>query len=100
MTVDASHPDGQTALDYNFGADKDLLIPNIQLVGEDADTYSRIINDVNTAIAETFLSVIIGNKPESAIDELYKTIDSMGIAQAIDIYAKVYANYLNKEILK
>ena len=100
MTVDASHPDGQTALDYNFGADKDLLIPNIQLVGEDADTYSRIINDVNTAIAETFLSVIIGNKPESAIDDLYKTIDSMGIAQAIDIYAKVYANYLNKEILK
>lgn len=100
MTVDASHPDGQTALDYNFGADKDLLIPNIQLVGEDADTYSRIINDVNTAIAETFLSVIIGNKPESAIDDLYKTIDSMGIEQAIDIYAKVYANYLNKEILK
>ena len=69
-------------------------------MGEDADTYSRIINDVNTAIAETFLSVIIGNKPESAIDDLYKTIDSMGIAQAIDIYAKVYANYLNKEILK
>ena len=100
MTVDASHPDGQTALDYNYGADKDLLIPNIQLVGEDADTYTRIINDVNTAIAETFLSVIIGNKPESAIDDMFKTIDGMGIQQAIDIYAQVYANYLSKDVLQ
>ena len=53
-----------------------------------------------SAIAETFLSVIIGNKDEGAIDELFKTIDNMGIKQAMDIYTKVYENYLNKEIVK
>ena len=45
-------------------------------------------------------SVIIGNKPESAIDDLFATIDSMGIQQAIDIYSAVYEDYLNKDILK
>ncbi|MBQ9291354.1 MAG: extracellular solute-binding protein [Clostridia bacterium] len=100
MTVDCASEDGKRELDYNYGADKDLIIPNILLTGEDAETYTMIMNDVNTAIAETFLSVIIGNKDEGAIDELFKTIDNMGIKQALDIYAKVYENYLNKEIVK
>ena len=100
MTVDCAHPDGQLELDYNYGADKDLIIPNILLTGEDAETYTMIMNDVNTAIAETFLSVVIGNKDEAAIDELFKTIDGMGIEEALEIYAKVYENYQNKEILK
>lgn len=100
MTVDCAHPDGQRELDFNYGADKDLIIPNILLTGEDAETYNMIMNDVNTAIAETFLSVVIGNKDEAAIDELFKTIDGMGIQEALDIYAKVYENYLNKEIVK
>ena len=100
MTVDCAHPDGQRELDFNYGADKDLIIPNILLTGEDAESYTMIMNDVNTAVAETFLSVVIGNKDESAIDEMFKTIDSMGIQEALDIYAKVYANYLNKEIIK
>ena len=100
MTVDCASEDGKRELDYNYGADKDLIIPNILLTGEDAETYTMIMNDVNTAIAETSLSVIIGNKDEGAIDELFKTIDNMGIKQALDIYAKVYENYLNKEIVK
>lgn len=100
MTVDCASEDGKRELDYNYGADKDLIIPNILLTGEDAETYTMIMNDVNTAIAETFLSVIIGNKDEGAIDELFKTIDNMGIKQAMDIYTKVYENYLNKEIVK
>lgn len=100
MTVDCASEDGKRELDYNYGADKDLIIPNILLTGEDAETYTMIMNDVNTAIAETFLSVIIGNKDEGAIDELFKTIDNMGIKQALDIYTKVYENYLNKEIVK
>ena len=100
MTVDCASEDGKRELDYNYGADKDLIIPNILLTGEDAETYTMIMNDVNTAIAETFLSVIIGNKDDGAIDELFKTIDNMGIKQAMDIYTKVYENYLNKEIVK
>ncbi len=59
-----------------------------------------IMNDVSTAIAETFLSVVIGNKDESAIDELFVTIDKMGIEEAMDIYGEVYAAYLQKEVLK
>jgi len=97
MTVDCSHEDGQRELEYNYSADKDLIIPNILLTGEDAETYTMIMNDVNTSIAETFLSVVIGNKDEAAIDELFNTIDRMGIEKAIEIYSRVYENYLNKE---
>ena len=100
MTVDCSHEDGQRELEYNYSADKDLIIPNILLTGEDAETYTMIMNDVNTSIAETFLSVVIGNKDEAAIDELFNTIDRMGIEKAIEIYSRVYENYLNKEIVK
>ena len=77
-----------------------LLYTFILVTGDDAETHTKIMNDVNAAIAETFLSVIIGNKDEGAIDELFKTIDNMGIKQAMDIYTKVYENYLNKEIVK
>ena len=100
MTVDCSHEDGQRELEYNYSADKDLIIPNILLTGKDAETYTMIMNDVNTSIAETFLSVVIGNKDEAAIDELFNTIDRMGIEKAIEIYSRVYENYLNKEIVK
>ena len=31
---------------------------------------------------------------------MFKTIDGMGIQQAIDIYAQVYANYLSKDVLQ
>lgn len=100
MTVDCSNEDAQRELDFNYGADKDLIIPSILLTGEDSETYTRIMNDVNTAIAETFLAVIIGNKDEAAIDELFVTIDKMGLQEALDIYAKVYADYLNKDLVK
>ena len=100
MTVDCAHPDGQRELDFNYGADKDLIIPAILLTGEDSETYNMIMNDVNTAIAETFLGVVIGNKDESAIDELFVTLDKMGIEEAMEIYGNVYAAYLEKEIVK
>lgn len=100
MTVDCSNEDGQRELDYNYSADKDLIIPSILLTGDDSETYTRIMNDVNTAIAETFLAVVIGNKDESAIDELFVTIDKMGLQEALDIYANVYADYLNKALVQ
>ncbi len=96
MTVDCTGDAAKKALELNMSADLDLLIPKITLTGSDAETYTRIMNDVNTAIAETFLSVIIGNKDESAIDDLYQTLDKLGIQQAIEIYQGIYDNYLAK----
>lgn len=96
MTIDAFGDDAKTALEYNYSADKDLIIPNILLAGEDAETYSRIMTDVNTAVAETFLAVIIGNKDMTDVDEMLETVEKMGIDEAIEIYANVYAEYMNK----
>ena len=78
MTIDAFGDDAKTGLDYNYGADKDLIIPNILLAGEDAETYSRIMTDVNTAVAETFLAVIIGNKDMADVDAMLETIEKYG----------------------
>ncbi|MBQ7680133.1 MAG: hypothetical protein IJT34_09840 [Butyrivibrio sp.] len=93
MSIDCVGAEAQEALDRNWGADKDILIPSITVTGEDAEEYTRIMNDVNTAVAETFLQVVIGEKGADAIDTLYTTLDAMNIQRAIEIYQKIFDAY-------
>lgn len=93
MSVDCVGDEAKDAIDKNWNADKDLITGDITVTGENAEEYTRIMNDVTTAVAETFLSVMIGEKDVSAIDSLYATIDSMGIDRAIEIYQEMYDAY-------
>lgn len=93
MSVDCVGEEAQDALNKNWSADKDLLIPSITVTGEDAEEYTRIINDLNTATAEAFLQIIIGEKDASEIDTLFATLDSMGVERAAEIYQKLYDAY-------
>ncbi len=96
MSMDANSAEGKTALELNYSADKDLVIGDILLTGADSEEYTNIMADVNTAVAETFLSVIVGNKSEADIDKLFATVKGMGIDRAIEIYATTYEAYLGR----
>lgn len=96
MSMDCNTEESIAALNFNYGADKDLVIGDILLTGADSEEYTTIMTDVNTAIAETFLSVIIGSQGEADIDKLFETVDMMGIDRAIEIYAQTYEAYLSR----
>ena len=79
----------------NYAAgDAGLDRPGFSLNEDEQDTYSRIITDVNTAVSEVYLSVITGQKPVEALDELLAQVKSMGVADAVAAYQSAYARYL------
>jgi putative aldouronate transport system substrate-binding protein len=76
--------------------DPSLLIPSFPLTADEAETYNRIITDVNTAVSEVYLAVITGTRPLEDLDTLLTQVDDMGIADAIAAYQSAYDRYLAK----
>ena len=76
--------------------DPSLLIPSFSLTADEAETYNRIITDVNTAVSEVYLAVITGTRPLEDIDKLLAQVKNMGIEEAIGCYQSAYDRYLSK----
>jgi putative aldouronate transport system substrate-binding protein len=76
--------------------DPGLLKPTFSLTADEAETYNRIITDVNTAVSEVYLAVITGTRPLEDLDTLLTQVDEMGIQEAIDCYQTAYERYLAK----
>lgn len=75
-------------------SDTSLDLPTFALNAEETEVYNRVITDVNTAVSETYLAVVIGQKPVEELDNLLKQVDAMGIQDAIDAYQSAYERYL------
>ncbi|MBQ6382268.1 MAG: extracellular solute-binding protein [Clostridia bacterium] len=81
----------------NYAAgDNGLDRPGFSLNMEEQDTYSRIITDVNTAVSETYMNVITGQKTMEDLDALLAQVKSMGIADAVAAFQSAYARYLTR----
>ena len=49
--------------------------------------------EIDTAVSEVYLSVIIGNKPIEELDKLLQQVKGMGVQDVIDAYQSAYERY-------
>lgn len=54
------------------------------------------LTEINTAVSEVYMNVIIGNKPIEALDELLQQVKNMGVQKVIDAYQSAYARYQSR----
>jgi putative aldouronate transport system substrate-binding protein len=77
-------------------ADKGLLLPTLSLSPEETEIANMIMTDVNTAVGEVYLSVIMGTKPVEDLGKLLAQVESMGVNEAIACWQAAYDRYLAK----
>ncbi|MGI6691830.1 MAG: hypothetical protein ACOX63_13465 [Christensenellales bacterium] len=83
-----------THLNYAAG-DAGLDRPGFTLNMEEQDATANI-TEINTAVSEVYLNVIVGNKPVEELDALLQQVKNMGIQDVIDAYQSAYTRYLSR----
>jgi len=74
----------------------DLDKPNFTLNQDEKDAYQTVITDINTAVSEAYIKVILGQQPIETLDALIQQVKGMGIDQAIGAYQSAYERYMAK----
>jgi putative aldouronate transport system substrate-binding protein len=95
-SIELNTPESEEAHKLWAEADTRLLLPNLTLGASESSDYARIMNDVNTAIAENFVKFIIGTRPISEVPDLVKQCKDMGIEKAMSYYQSAYDRYMSK----
>lgn len=73
-------------------------LPSFQLSAEGALKRSSIMNDIDTYINESTLKFITGATPLSEFDKYLDTLQSMDIAQVLEITQNEYNNFMTKPL--
>jgi putative aldouronate transport system substrate-binding protein len=89
-------PDALAAHLVYVQGDNSILMPTIRLAADQAEEYNMIMTDINTAIEEFYIAVIIGDRPTSEIPAFLTQIQGMGINRAQEIYQKAYDQFMAK----
>ena len=86
----------QVATHLNYAAgDPALDRPGFTLNVEEQEATDPL-TEINTAVSEVYMNVIIGNKPIEALDELLQQVKNMGVQKVIDAYQSAYARYQSR----
>lgn len=91
--IEVNCDDSATATANYWAADTSLLIPELMMNQDEAETFNQIKTDADTAAAEIFTGVILGTKTIDDAREAIQTIQSMGIDNAISVYQNVYDRF-------
>ena len=95
-SIELNTPESEEAHRLWAEADTRLLLPNLTLGASESSDYARIMNDVNTAIAENFIKFIIGTRPLDEVSDLVKQCKDMGLEKAMSYYQSAYDRYMSK----
>ena len=66
------------------------------LTTEESEDYSSIMGDIETYMEETVTSVLVGNTPVSALEEMTEKLETMNIQEAIALKQAAYDRYQAK----
>ena len=66
------------------------------LTTEESEEYSSIMGDIETYMEETVTSVLVGNTPVSALEEMTEKLETMNIQDAIALKQAAYDRYQAK----
>ncbi|OZB90670.1 extracellular solute-binding protein [Paenibacillus sp. XY044] len=92
----ASLPQQQEALTTWMNANNDDWLPPLSFTNEESARLASIMTDVNTYRDEMFDKFVMGAEPVDNFGKFVKTIESMGIQEAIDIEQAAYDRYLKR----
>ncbi|MGB4368846.1 MAG: hypothetical protein WBI74_06345 [Caldicoprobacterales bacterium] len=95
-SIELTTDESARAHENYWQADTGLLVPPLMMNQDEAEEYNQIMTDVNTAIDEVFIGVIVGTKSLDEIPALLEKVENMGIQRAIEIYQGVYDRYMAK----
>ncbi len=66
------------------------------LTTEEAESYTAIMGDIETYMEETIASILVGNQPTSALNDMAENLRSMNIDEALSLMQAAYDRYLAK----
>jgi putative aldouronate transport system substrate-binding protein len=72
---------------------RDILLPPITLSPDESTRYSNIMSDVRTYVDEMTVKFIVGQEPLSRYDNFVRTINSMNVSRAVEIYQAAVDRY-------
>ena len=73
----------------------DLDKPGYSLTIDEQDATTPL-TEINTAVSEVYLGVIIGNKTEADLDALLAQVKNMGIDKVVDAYQSGYERFMSR----
>jgi len=89
--------DDQKIAHVNYGlGSADLDLPKFTLNQEERDAYTAVITDINTAVSEATIKIMLGQQPIETLDAVIQQVKGMGIDQAIGAYQSAYERYQDK----
>jgi putative aldouronate transport system substrate-binding protein len=88
-------PDQITTHKNYAAGDAGLDKPGFALNIEEQEATNPL-TEINTAVSEVYLSVIIGNKPIEELDNLLKQVKGMGVEDVVNAYQSAYERYLSR----
>lgn len=74
--------------------DSALYLPSVSLTAEESDTRAKIMTDIDTYVDEMVLKYIIGTESLDNWDTFVKTVQDMGIDQAVAVTQAAYDRYM------
>ncbi len=73
--------------------DTSLLLPPITPTADESAQLSKIMNEVNTYVNESYVKFIMGQEPIANFDKFAENIKNMNIQKAIDIQQAAYDRF-------
>jgi putative aldouronate transport system substrate-binding protein len=92
----ASLPQQKEALSTWMSVDNDNWLPPLSLTNDESARLAAIMTDVTTYRDEMFDKFVMGIEPIDNFDTFVKTIEGMGIQEAIAIQQAAYDRYLKR----
>jgi len=95
-SIELNTPESKAAHELWYQADTRLCLPNLTLSSTEAVEYAKIMTDVKTAISESFVKFITGQRPVTEVPDLVAQCKDLGIDKANALYQACYDRYMKK----
>ncbi len=87
---------GRTKLEQQRAKEEmdNIGMPNVSLTTEEVADIEGIATDLNTAVSEYCLKVILGQAPMESIDELRQKLIDFGVEKYVAVYQAAYDRFM------
>lgn len=93
----ASLPEQKNSIEVWKQPENKIQKPVLALTADESSKYSSIMNDINTFYSEKTTKFIMGVEPLDKFDDFVKTLQGMGIEEAIQIQQAALDRYNNRK---
>jgi putative aldouronate transport system substrate-binding protein len=93
---DTADPDAAAGHAVYIQGDRTICMPRITYTPQETEDANSLMADINTALDEFTMAVIMGDRPTSDVPAFINQLKSMGIERVLAIRQGAYDRYLKK----